>query len=100
MLFFYFEEIKLFWEENGMAEQKRVLHIKISGGWGGIESFIYNVYKNIDRTKIQFDFVTDVEGKDVEDALIKYGAVIYRISNFDFLGSASSPICIRMPATR
>ena len=30
--------------------------------------------------------MTDVEGKDVEDALIKYGAVIYRISNFDFLG--------------
>ena len=34
----------------------RVLHILHSMNAGGIESFLMNVYRNIDRTEIQFDF--------------------------------------------
>lgn len=35
----------------------RVLHVLNSMESGGIESFIMNVYRNIDREKIQFDFL-------------------------------------------
>ena len=36
---------------------KRILHIADSMGMGGIQAFIMNVYRNIDRTKVQFDFM-------------------------------------------
>lgn len=36
----------------------RVLHYGMSSSVGGIESFIMNVYRKIDRSKIQFDFLT------------------------------------------
>lgn len=35
----------------------RVLHVVDHMGLGGIQSFIMNVYRNIDRSKIQFDFL-------------------------------------------
>ena len=35
----------------------RVLHVLNNLGSGGAESFVMNVYRNIDRTKIQFDFL-------------------------------------------
>ena len=35
---------------------KRILHITEMLSAAGIESFIMNVYRNIDRSKIQFDF--------------------------------------------
>nr|WP_321302571.1 glycosyltransferase family 1 protein [uncultured Trichococcus sp.] len=35
----------------------RVLHVLNGLGSGGAESFIMNVYRNIDRSKVQFDFL-------------------------------------------
>lgn len=35
----------------------RVLHISLDTAMGGIESFLLNVYKLIDRDKVQFDFI-------------------------------------------
>ena len=35
----------------------RVLHEVAGLGNGGVETFLMNVYRNIDRTKIQFDFI-------------------------------------------
>lgn len=35
----------------------RVLHVLNNLGSGGAESFVMNVYRNIDRSKIQFDFL-------------------------------------------
>lgn len=41
-----------------MNDQQRVLHI-VGEGFicGGIESFIINIYRHLDRTKVQLDFV-------------------------------------------
>ena len=39
-----------------MSKPIRVLHWGMLGGLGGIEIFIMNIYRNIDRSKIQFDF--------------------------------------------
>ena len=35
----------------------RILHIVPNMQQGGIENFIMNVYRKIDREKIQFDFL-------------------------------------------
>lgn len=35
----------------------RVLHVLNNLGSGGAESFVMNVYRNIDRSKVQFDFL-------------------------------------------
>lgn len=38
-------------------EQKRVLHVTEKLQSAGIENFIMNLYRNIDKTKVQFDFL-------------------------------------------
>ena len=47
---------------------------------GGQETFIMNVYRNIDRSKVQFDFLINVKEKsDYEDEIISLGGIIHRI---------------------
>ncbi|MCD7778215.1 MAG: hypothetical protein LUH47_06915 [Clostridiales bacterium] len=41
---------------------KRVLHFGVQGGIGGVERFVYDLYRHINREKIQFDFLTRVDG--------------------------------------
>ena len=36
----------------------RVLHIVSAMDRGGAETLLMNVYRNLDRSKLQFDFVT------------------------------------------
>lgn len=38
----------------------------MTSNYGGIESFIMNVYRNIDRSKFQFDFINmETNGKEL-----------------------------------
>ena len=56
----------------------RVLHCVVGMNYGGYETFIMNVYRNIDRTKIQFDFLTSLPGvfdKEIEEM----GGIVYRV---------------------
>lgn len=56
----------------------RVLHIFHNMGNGGIENFVMNYYRAIDREKIQFDFLTSVEETGYFDEEIKkMGGHIY-----------------------
>lgn len=56
----------------------RVLHIFHNMGNGGIENFVMNYYRAIDRDKIQFDFLTSVEEEGYFDEEIKkMGGHIY-----------------------
>ena len=53
---------------------------------GGIEAFIMNVYRNIDREKIQFDFLAHKEKRydyDYGDEIKSLGGNIYRLSVLD-----------------
>lgn len=60
----------------------KVLHIGLSSNIGGIESVVFNWFQNIDREKIQFDFI-NVEDKPLafEEDFLKGGCKIYRISS-------------------
>ena len=62
-----------------MSEPIRILHWGMLGGIGGIEMFIMNVYRNIDRSKVQFDFLTTHNGKIAfEDEIKELGGRIYK----------------------
>ncbi|MFP7479730.1 glycosyltransferase family 1 protein [Terribacillus saccharophilus] len=59
----------------------RVLHVVGSMNRGGIETFIMNVYRNIDRTKVQFDFAVHSTKVSAYDEEIKsLGGKIYYIT--------------------
>lgn len=66
-----------------MEEPIRVAHIMGKMVGGGVESFIMNYYRNIDTTKIQFDFVIDSDStviprKEIEEL----GGRIYEIAPY------------------
>lgn len=58
----------------------RILHIVPNMDAGGLETFIMNLYRNIDRNKVQFDFLVHYKRKCYYDDEIKaLGGIIYRI---------------------
>lgn len=56
----------------------RVLHCVAGLGHGGYESLIMNLYRNIDREKVQFDFVSSFPGV-YEPEIEALGGRIHRI---------------------
>lgn len=59
----------------------KVLQFGMSSNYGGIESFIMNYYRVIDRTKIQFDFAKSNNHYKIayEDEILSLGGKIYCI---------------------
>ena len=66
-----------------MAEPIRILHIIGIMNRGGAEAMIMNLYRNIDRTKIQFDFVEN-EGEEAafDHEIQELGGRIYRCPRY------------------
>lgn len=61
-----------------MQQPIRVLHFIGSMTNGGAESYIMNQYRNIDRTKVQFDFLTTREGEYAfNEEIRRLGGKIY-----------------------
>lgn len=61
----------------------RVLHMIGSLGIGGSQAFIMAIYRKIDRSKIQFDFIIDhPEGVHHVDEIEKLGGKVYTFKNF------------------
>ncbi|WP_394907284.1 glycosyltransferase [uncultured Mesonia sp.] len=59
---------------------QRILHITGSMDRGGAETMIMNLYRNIDRSKFQFDFIFfTTKESDYEKEILKYGGKIHRI---------------------
>ena len=57
---------------------KRVLHIVNKMGYGGIETLLMNIYRKIDRKKVQFDFaVATTEKGEYDDEIKKLGGRIF-----------------------
>lgn len=58
----------------------RVLQVVRIMNRGGIESFLMNVYRNINREEIQFDFLIQSETKGAfDDEIMKLGGKLYHI---------------------
>ncbi len=70
-------------------EKKPIRILQITGGMnmGGIENFIMNIYRNIDRNIVQFDFLIHQEEKQIfEDEIISLGGEVFRIPAFGKVG--------------
>lgn len=71
-----------------MNKPIRVLHVVVNMNRGGAETLIMNLFRNIDRSKVQFDFLTCREG--VFDREIKeLGGTIHRIPYINEVGHFS-----------
>lgn len=58
----------------------RVLHVVAKMERAGLESRIMDIYRNIDRTKIQFDFLTHrIEDGDYDEEIKQLGGVVYHM---------------------
>lgn len=67
-----------------MSTPIRVLHVFASLDRGGAETMIMNLYRSINREKVQFDFVVDDSNKkyDYEEEIEHLGGYIYRITKY------------------
>lgn len=64
-----------------MQEPKRILHIVGAMNRGGTETMLMNLYRHIDKEKIQFDFVSfSQEEAHYDKEIISLGGKIIRIS--------------------
>lgn len=64
-----------------MGEPIRILHILQRMEAGGTQALLMNIYRKIDRTKIQFDFLVVYKEKQFyDDEIEKLGGKIYRMS--------------------
>lgn len=60
---------------------KRILHIVAGMNCGGIEGTIMNLYRNIDKENIAFDFLVTTKNEAVFDKEIEsYGGIIYHVA--------------------
>ena len=58
----------------------RVLHILHSMNRGGAEAMLMNYYRNIDRERVQFDFLLTEQNKcQYEDEIESLGGCVYRV---------------------
>lgn len=64
----------------------RVLHVIGAMDRGGAETMIMNLYRNIDRERVQFDFMVHEEREcDYDDEIDALGGHIYRVPRFNGL---------------
>jgi len=67
--------------DDGKKRDSVIRVLNIMGGLdcGGLETTVMNYYRHIDRSKIQFDFLITIDGKNYyEDEAISLGARIFR----------------------
>ncbi len=63
-----------------MSEPIRILQVVTYMGRGGLETMLMNYYRNIDRSKVQFDFLTHRSEKaDYDDEIEALGGRIYHL---------------------
>lgn len=68
-------------------EKIRVLHVIRSMERGGAETLIMNIYRNIDKSKVQFDFLLfHAKVGDYEDEINMLGGQIYRLPYLTDIG--------------
>lgn len=67
-----------------MQEKIRILHVLGALNRGGAETMVMNLYRNIDRSKKQFDFVIHTTDKcDYEDEIQALGGKIYHLPSYN-----------------
>ena len=59
-------------------KQIRVLHVVQRMEAGGTQALLMNIYRNIDRSKVQFDFLVEYPDKEFyDDEIISMGGRVF-----------------------
>ena len=67
-----------------MSEQIRVLHVLGGLEAGGAENFVMNLYRAIDRNKVQFDFIKHTKEKQFfDDEIVRLGGRIFTCPKYN-----------------
>lgn len=61
-----------------MLEPVRILHVVVNMNRGGAETLLMNLYRNLDRSMVQFDFLTSRAGV-FDEEILAMGGRIHRI---------------------
>lgn len=61
---------------------KRILNVLVQMITGGIETFVMNLYRNIDKNKVQFDFLICSGHCDFRDEIISLGGKVHNIRGY------------------
>lgn len=70
------------------TQKIRVLHVIHGMDCGGAENFIMNLFRTIDRDKIQFDFLVHTKSKCYfDDEIKKLGGKIYHVPRYNLLNA-------------
>lgn len=68
----------------------RVLHIVSAMDRGGAETLLMNVYRNLDKSKLQFDFIVHRNDRgDYDNEIRKLGGKIYNVPSLGIAGPLS-----------
>lgn len=71
------------WGCDRVAEPIRILHVLATLNRGGAETMVMNLYRAMDRTQIQFDFVLHGQGKgDYDDEVRSLGGIINYVPRY------------------
>lgn len=63
----------------------RVVHVLGDLSTGGVESFVMEIYRKIDKTKIQFDFlIHNMKNEKCRQEIEKLGGRVFLIDKFNF----------------
>lgn len=69
---------------NEHNEPIRVLQVMTNMSYGGLENLLMNYYRQIDRTKVQFDFLTHVNvHQDFQEEIAALGGKLHRLPRFN-----------------
>ena len=64
----------------------RVLHVLNGFYMDGLEALLMNIYRNIDREKVQFDFIIHTDSKGAsEEEILKMGGNIYKMPKYKIM---------------
>lgn len=67
-----------------MSAKIRILHMIGSLGIGGSQAFVMNIYRKIDRNRVQFDFIVDSpENNHYVDEIERMGGKVYYFPKFN-----------------
>ena len=64
-----------------MNRKIKILQFTIASSLGGRTKYIFNIWRHIDKSRFQFDFVTFSEDIVFANELIKAGCKVYKIKN-------------------
>lgn len=78
-----------------MAGPIRVLHAVVNMNRGGAETLLMNLFRNIDRTKVQFDFLTSKPGV-FDEEIEALGGKIHRIPYISEVGQLGYRKALRL----